>query len=194
VPAQSLLVSSAARLARRVRRALVRVGRFLARFTPRPSRWGLGRAVAASLIALVVSTAAVSAAAWLMLGKPSPPHTLRASEYFDVVKIVLAVVAGLGASVGLTVSYRRQRGEEAGAFTSRYTAAAEQLGHEKAAVRLAGVYALARLADEWAPQRQTCIDVLCAYVRMPYDPEKSKVLYALPTGPPSGDAANKKVA
>ncbi|MFD9499878.1 hypothetical protein [Streptomyces sp. NPDC060035] len=34
------------------------------------------------------------------------------------------------------------------------------LGHDQAAVRLAGVYALARLADDWAEQRQVCIDVL----------------------------------
>jgi len=38
-------------------------------------------------------------------------------------------------------------------------------------VRLAGVSALARLADDWEPHRQTCIDVLCAYLRMPYHPE-----------------------
>jgi hypothetical protein len=49
----------------------------------------------------------------------------------------------------------------------RYTEAAEQLGHDKAAVRLAGVYAMAHLANDWddLSQRQTCIDVLCAYVR-----------------------------
>jgi hypothetical protein len=35
-------------------------------------------------------------------------------------------------------------------------------------VRLAGVYALAKLADDWPEQRQTCVDVLCAYVRMPW--------------------------
>ena len=49
-----------------------------------------------------------------------------------------------------------------------YQEAAQQLGHEKAPVRLAGVYAMARLADDWPDQRQTCIDVLCAYLRMPF--------------------------
>jgi hypothetical protein len=28
---------------------------------------------------------------------------------------------------------------------------------------------MARLADDWAEQRQQCIDVLCAYLRLPYD-------------------------
>jgi hypothetical protein len=37
-----------------------------------------------------------------------------------------------------------------------------------ASVRLAGVYAVAGLADDWIAQRQVCINVLCAYLRMPY--------------------------
>jgi hypothetical protein len=71
-------------------------------------------------------------------------------------------------------AYRKQRLAEADAHRAdaiqlapRYTTAAEQLGHEKPPVRLAGVYAMARLADDWNDQRQTCIDVLCAYLRMP---------------------------
>ena len=39
------------------------------------------------------------------------------------------------------------------------------------AVRLAGVYAMAGLADDWKENRQTCVDVLCAYLRMPYEPD-----------------------
>ena len=30
---------------------------------------------------------------------------------------------------------------------------------------------MAGLADDWEENRQTCIDVLCAYLRMPYEPE-----------------------
>ena len=40
-----------------------------------------------------------------------------------------------------------------------------------AAVRLAGVYAMAGLADDWPENRQTCVDVLCGYLRMPYEPD-----------------------
>ncbi len=54
------------------------------------------------------------------------------------------------------------------ALAKRYQDAAGQLGHEKATVRLAGVYAMAKLADDWSEQRQTCVDVLCAYLRMPW--------------------------
>jgi hypothetical protein len=30
---------------------------------------------------------------------------------------------------------------------------------------------MAGLADDWKANRQTCIDVLCAYLRLPYEPE-----------------------
>ncbi len=58
--------------------------------------------------------------------------------------------------------------EEQKSLRDRYGAAAAQLGDGDAAVRLAGVYALANLADEWEDQRQQCVDVLCAYLRLPW--------------------------
>jgi hypothetical protein len=120
-----------------------------------------------SLVGLVALSAVILTIEWLVLGRPSFPHPKTITS--DAIKIGLAIIAGLIAAVGLTVSYRKQRGEEEKGFTDRYESAAEQLGHEKAAVRLAGVYAMARLADDWEARRQTCIDVLCAYLRMPYD-------------------------
>jgi uncharacterized protein YjbI with pentapeptide repeats len=53
--------------------------------------------------------------------------------------------------------------------TDLYTKAAEQLGSDKAPVRLAGMYALERLAQSNADQRQTVVNVLCAYLRMPFE-------------------------
>jgi uncharacterized protein YjbI with pentapeptide repeats len=54
----------------------------------------------------------------------------------------------------------------------RFATAAGQLGDDKpSAVRLAGVYAMAGLADDWPENRQTCIDVLCGYLRIPYKPD-----------------------
>jgi hypothetical protein len=57
---------------------------------------------------------------------------------------------------------------EADALAKRYQEAADQLGHEKAPVRLAGVYAMAKLADDWPSERHSCVNVLCAYLRMPW--------------------------
>jgi hypothetical protein len=79
--------------------------------------------------------------------------------------------------VALVLNYRRQRHlelDETGRrdqvrlYVERFGAAAAQLGGDQASVRLAGVYAMAALADEWEEQRQQCIDVLCGYLRLPY--------------------------
>jgi uncharacterized protein YjbI with pentapeptide repeats len=57
-------------------------------------------------------------------------------------------------------------------LNERFATAAGQLGSDKPpAVRLAGVYAMAGLADDWPENRQTCINVLCAYLRLPYEPD-----------------------
>jgi uncharacterized protein YjbI with pentapeptide repeats len=56
-------------------------------------------------------------------------------------------------------------------LNERFATAAEQMGTDKPAVQLAGVYAMAGLADDWPGNRQTCVDVLCAYLRMPYAPD-----------------------
>src|SRR5215831_13951339 len=61
--------------------------------------------------------------------------------------------------------------QRARTLNERFATAAEQLGSDKPAIRLAGVHAMAGLADDWEANRQTCIDVLCAYLRMPYEPD-----------------------
>ncbi|MFI6504404.1 pentapeptide repeat-containing protein [Nonomuraea typhae] len=51
----------------------------------------------------------------------------------------------------------------------------DQLGNTQAPVRLAGLYALERLAQDTPALRQTIVDVICAYLRMPYVlPEKEE--------------------
>ena len=49
-----------------------------------------------------------------------------------------------------------------------YAKAVEQLGHEKAPVRLGALYSLERLAQDKPERRQTIVNVICAYLRMPF--------------------------
>jgi uncharacterized protein YjbI with pentapeptide repeats len=57
-------------------------------------------------------------------------------------------------------------------LNERFATAASQLGSDKPpTVQLAGAYAMAGLADDWQKNRQTCVDVLCGYLRMPYEPD-----------------------
>lgn len=48
----------------------------------------------------------------------------------------------------------------------RFIDAARQLGSGQGPERLAGVFAMTQLADEWVEQRQRCIDVLCGAYRV----------------------------
>jgi uncharacterized protein YjbI with pentapeptide repeats len=57
-------------------------------------------------------------------------------------------------------------------LNERFATAADRLGTDSPApVRLAAVYAMAGLADDWPENRQTCVNVLCGYLRMPYPPD-----------------------
>lgn len=55
-------------------------------------------------------------------------------------------------------------------LTELYLKAVEQLGSAQAAVRHGGLYALERVAQDNPAQRQTVVDVVCAYLRNPYTP------------------------
>jgi uncharacterized protein YjbI with pentapeptide repeats len=144
--------------------------------------WPVGPVLALAFTTALVVAATVFYTAWDLLGAQQLKTEQRVDSktLFELVKLSFGVVAGAGALVALVVAYRRQRVDEDGALrdatrlhTERFTAAVSQLGDDSAAVRLGGVHALAGLADD-APNRelrQTCIDVLCAYLRLPYTAE-----------------------
>jgi len=57
---------------------------------------------------------------------------------------------------------------------ARFSSATVQLGHNQSVSRIAAVYAIASLADDWHAfgnddERQVCIDVLCGYFRLPVE-------------------------
>ncbi|MFJ1460876.1 pentapeptide repeat-containing protein [Nocardia sp. N2S4-5] len=109
---------------------------------------------------------------WWGLRKILHPTT-KSPDPIDITKLALTIAGGVGAVVALVVAYRRQRDVEQGRFVERFGAAAAQLGANQVAVRIAGVYAMAGVANESKGlQRQQCIDVLCGYLRLPYSPER----------------------
>jgi hypothetical protein len=150
-------------------------------------------AVAATGVAALVIMLRVAAGA---------PSADRATLQIDAIKYGLGIFAASGAAAALLLSIRRQQHlENAQAHTELdaaerrvtdlYTKAVEQLGSADAAVRLGGLYALERVAQNTAGQRQTIVNVLCAYLRMPYappaaiEPEQRRTsLSDLPLSPP----------
>ncbi len=142
--------------------------------------WHIGTALAVSFTVAVVGLVGLAWLAWVLLGLTGYRHhgAPALNDTVSVLQLVFATVAGAGALVALIVAYRRQKIAEADSvhdrirvFNERFTAIAAQLGDAQPAVRLAGVHAMAGLADDWKQNRQTCVDVLCAYLRLPHDPD-----------------------
>jgi hypothetical protein len=160
--------------------------------------WHIGTAMAVSFTVAVVGLAGLAWLAWVLLGVAGFRRHGAPSlhDTAGILQLVFASVAGAGALVALIVAYRRQKIAEADSaqdrtrvFNERFTTIAAQLGDAQPAVRLAGVHAMAGLADDWKANRQTCIDVLCAYLRLPYEPEPDDDAPAHRIGLPSGPAA-----
>ncbi|MEV7097998.1 hypothetical protein AB0M80_34635 [Amycolatopsis sp. NPDC051045] len=93
------------------------------------------------------------ATSWL-LGEAATAKDVGAARV-DVIKTRLAIGAGTTGIFALLPAVRRQRHNEVDAteknVTELYTKAADQLGSDKAPVRLSGLYALERLAYGTGP-------------------------------------------
>ncbi len=132
-----------------------------------PRLWRLGTALAVSFTVAVVGLAGLAVLAWVLLGLAGYRQhgAPELKDTVSVLQLVYATVAGAGALVALIVAYRRQKITEADSahdrtrvFNERFTTIAAQLGDDKPAVRLAGVHAMAGLADDWKQNRQTACD------------------------------------
>ncbi|GAT71439.1 pentapeptide repeat domain-containing protein [Planomonospora sphaerica] len=159
---------------------------------PRPAGWwivpvalGIGAVVFGVAWWLLTSASAPSGGgpaatpAPASTAAPLPSGVTLVQVRSEVLRTALAAGAGIGAAITLMLAFRRQRHQEIAIFhtshdaterrvTDLYTKAVEQLGHGKAAVRLGGLYALERLAQDNPGHRQTIVNVICAYLRMPY--------------------------
>lgn len=84
----------------------------------------------------------------------------------DVRTGLAAALVALGAAGGLAYTARTFQLSQVGQLTGRFESASKQMGDNDETVQLAGIHAMAQLADGWVEQRQTCIDVLCAFLRV----------------------------
>jgi uncharacterized protein YjbI with pentapeptide repeats len=150
------------------------------------------RTIAVSAVVLVLVAAAGCWALLALYGRGTDVDKAR----LESVRTVGTIVLGAGGFIALLLAARRQQTAEHDLATKRtdlllreqanedvrhdaaerrisdlYLKAAEQLGAEKAPVRLAGLYALERLAQDNPAHRQTIVNVISAYLRMPYEPQ-----------------------
>lgn len=137
----------------------------------------------ATSVTVVGAVAVAVVLMWLDLAALSNKD--RAAVQLDALRIGFSIGVGSGGVFALYLAARKQRATEldlahkAAAqmstdadaterrITELYTKAAEQLGGDRAVVRLAGLYAMERLAQANPDHRQTIVEVLCGYLRMP---------------------------
>src|SRR3954470_19798904 len=144
------------------------------------SRW-----IAAGLLALLLLAGLM--VLWIkvpaMYGTGDAAKTATATTRASILTVAAALIAATAAGAGLyftarTVRVNQQtlietrRANREGDRRDRYAKAIEQLGHDKAPVRLGAMYSLEQLAQDNLGLRQAVVDVLCAYLRMPFTPAK----------------------
>ena len=78
---------------------------------------------------------------------------------------LVQIITGLLVLAGLYWTSRRVRAAEEGHITDRFTKAIAQLGSDKMAIRLGGIYALERIARDSEKDHGPIMEVLTAYVR-----------------------------
>ena len=146
-----------------------------------------------------VATAVIATTALILLLVFFGSGSNADRNQLDAIRTAVGIVLGTGGAVALILAARRQRYAEltlkqqyealdqqerdstSRRVTDLYTKAADQLGSDHAPVRLAGIYALERLGDDHPDQQPTIMAVLCAYLRMPFDPPNRVPLVGPPT-------------
>ena len=84
----------------------------------------------------------------------------------DRIKVTLTALGGVGAVGYLVIKYRERAALERGEADEKLVRAVQQLGDPSPQVRIAGVYALADVADTYeGPYHQRVVDILCGYLR-----------------------------
>lgn len=92
-------------------------------------------------------------------------HRLEENR-LEQVKTILTTIGGIGGVGYLVIKYRERSASEQGEANDKLLSAVQQLGDDSPQVRIAGVYALADVADTYGgPYPQRVVDVLCGYLR-----------------------------
>ncbi|SCL20238.1 Pentapeptide repeat-containing protein [Micromonospora pallida] len=129
---------------------------------------------------VLVGVVTWAAVAWLQGSVPAVGDGVQRERLrVESIRTGLTIGAAVTGAFALLLAFRRQqlaeRTQQATEYdagekrvTELYVKAADQLGADKAPVRLAGLYALERLGQDNPIHRQSIVEVICAYLRMPY--------------------------
>jgi hypothetical protein len=121
--------------------------------------WGLALAVLLGLALLLLPPQLVPDGA---LGDSDQARLMAEGGFRST---ILQLIGGLVVVLGLIYTASQVGISRETHYTDRYTKAVDQLGHEKAIVRIGGIYALKRLALNSEIDRPMVLDVLHGYLR-----------------------------
>jgi hypothetical protein len=138
------------------------------------------------IVAIVGSCLLVLALIWLPKWQAARPE-LTPQAQFEVEnnarKTLAEIVGGAALLAGLYFTWSSLEVSREGQITDRFTKAIAQLGDEKMAVRLGGIYALERIARDSEKDHWPIMEVLTAYVRertlVPKDAQSLKSHHSL---------------
>lgn len=92
--------------------------------------------------------------------RPSSP-----SERINLIQAAAQIAGGAVLLVGVYLTWQTLQTNREGQITERWTHAVAQLGADRLATRLGGIYALERIAKDSPRDRRQMVEVLSAYVR-----------------------------
>jgi hypothetical protein len=88
------------------------------------------------------------------------------STPLERIKVSLTILGGIGGIGYLVIKFRERSALERSEADEKLVRAVQQLGDASPQVRIAGVYALADVADTYeGPYHQRVVDILCGYLR-----------------------------
>lgn len=96
---------------------------------------------------------------WLCLGVSASEESIR--------QAMLWSLGGIIATVSLWFTYQKNRLEQDADWTRRYAEAVAQIGDKNESVRIGGLYALGRIAEDAPRDRSMIMRVLASFIRNP---------------------------
>jgi uncharacterized protein YjbI with pentapeptide repeats len=123
---------------------------------------------------VAASVAAGTAVTVIFWGGTRAEHRDAFESGWKSAAAILAILAALVTVERLRLGQREHSrqlaADQAKEITELSAKASEQLGSDKAAVRIGGLTDLERLAQSYPQLRQTVMDRVCAYLRAPFEP------------------------
>ena len=121
------------------------------------------------IIWVLVATAAYTLLNWLWGDRGIFSGWLleeNTSTPLERIKVSLTILGGTGGIGYLVIKFRERSALERSEADEKLVRAVQQLGDASPQVRIAGVYALADVADTYeGPYHQRVVDILCGYLR-----------------------------